>query len=513
MGCWYTLLIMISCIFWHASCMDGIGQDGRIVSPGYPEPYPGNQNLTWDIQVPKGHLIKFYFTHFSLEPSHQCVKDFVKLISQGKEVARLCGRESTDNDTAPGGVAFYSIDNKMTVAFRSDNPTTDEFGGFEAFYTAEDINECEKKQEDEHDMCEHYCHNYIGGHYCSCRRGYTLHTDRRTCIAVSCRSPPDIEDGIFTFQDQNNNNTNFNATIQYECSRPFYHMENSRGRYRCEADGSWEDVYTSSTQLPVCVPDCGQRKAMARPRIIGGRLAKLGEFPWQVDVLTSIGRGSGALLEDKWIITGASTVAGAHLSSLTIRLGIVSLSSSSYVEAMPEAIFIHPDYRDDTQGLVHDIALIKLQERLPLSETVLGICLPTKMPRFAISHQETDHHVGLIAGWGMTERNTPSRQLRFVEVDIIDHTQCKAAYKKLSSSSKEYSVTDNMLCAGDLEGGRDSCAGDTGGPLMFWDDDDNRWFIGGIISWGLECGQKGQYGVYTRVSQYLDWLEETMQKH
>lgn len=56
---------------------------GSLHSPNFPEPYPRETQLRWNISVPDGFQIKLYFSHFDLEPSYLCEYDFVKVRQQG----------------------------------------------------------------------------------------------------------------------------------------------------------------------------------------------------------------------------------------------------------------------------------------------------------------------------------------------------------------------------------------------------------------------------------------------
>lgn len=68
------------------------------------------------------------------------------------------------------------------------------------------------------------------------------------------------------------------------------------------------------------------------------------------------------------------------------------------------------------------------------------------------------------------------------------------------------------MCAGGIAG-RDTCAGDSGGPLMRplkGTDMKFNWYCVGVVSYGRGCGIDKWSGVYTRVSSYMDWIVANM---
>ena len=96
--------------------------------------------------------------------------------------------------------------------------------------------------------------------------------------------------------------------------------------------------------------------------------------------------------------------------------------------------------------------------------------------------------------------------------------ESKKKYFRLSDdeeaqeAAQEISKTD-MFCAGPTIG-KDTCQGDSGGPLLepkFDRDGYPRYELAGITSWGIGCAL-GFPGVYTRVSNYVDWIEKVVQK-
>ena len=79
----------------------------------------------------------------------------------------------------------------------------------------------------------------------------------------------------------------------------------------------------------------------------------------------------------------------------------------------------------------------------------------------------------------------------------MNQTDCADVYDNLTS---------NMICAGTERGGLDSCQGDSGGPLLVSASGQGDGQQAGVVSFGIGCARPNFFGVYTRVSQYLNWL-------
>ena len=78
------------------------------------------------------------------------------------------------------------------------------------------------------------------------------------------------------------------------------------------------------------------------------------------------------------------------------------------------------------------------------------------------------------------------------------------------SSGVIKNIPSTSFCAGYAEGGRDSCEGDSGGPLMIWSSTRQAWVLIGIVSNGIRCAEPNLPGVYCRVTEYLEWMDEVI---
>ena len=113
----------------------------------------------------------------------------------------------------------------------------------------------------------------------------------------------------------------------------------------------------------------------------------------------------------------------------------------------------------------------------------------------------------LISGWGkLREGGAGTRVLQAAYVPLISNADCIRWHQEQDFDYDENDITDNMVCAGFERGGKDACQGDSGGPMVW---DEGPVTMVGVISWGVGCGGAKLPGVYTRVANYMGWLNET----
>lgn len=179
------------------------------------------------------------------------------------------------------------------------------------------------------------------------------------------------------------------------------------------------------------------------------------------------------------------------------------------------AVIVHKQFVLRNDYCNNDVALLKLDKPIEMSAHIDAACLPPKK-----LHLKPGTRC-MALGWGVvqvSERRTSFldwfRPPQMIRASVLQEVSLPlVSYQDCLRHFPSYSITrDRHLCAG--ERGKDTCKGDSGGPLMCeveTQDEKKRWFLYGITSFGsrVKCG--GSYGVYSRVSEFTAWMKESME--
>lgn len=259
-------------------------------------------------------------------------------------------------------------------------------------------------------------------------------------------------------------------------------------------------------------------------KIVGGQPIDISEVPWQVSLFfLDIDRHDcgGSIISHYRILTAAHCVDAVDEIDLLVRIGSNSRIEGGYFRGV-RRIIVHHDYFIPTE-FNNDIAIVIVTIPIIFGRKIQPIALP---PADLILNP---NDTVLVSGWGVVEPDTdeePPIYLRAVSIPIVDQEICARIYDEIPDWDS--GITENMFCAGVLNvGGKDSCQvgvflstlgfaqimyywfcfiqGDSGGPAVITNG--SKPLLVGIVSFGEDCGEPAYPGVYTRVSKYIDWIE------
>merc|ERR1711979_11243 len=236
-------------------------------------------------------------------------------------------------------------------------------------------------------------------------------------------------------------------------------------------------------------------------RIVGGANAG-SAIPWQVSLRNSASGSThfcgGTILDANTVLSAAHCFHNGH-QGVVVVAGSHKRNDNTGVQTSTISKSIHnQDAKYNKANMDNDIIILKLTTALKFNKNVQPACLPAK----TFDAPEKSKSMAVVSGWGTTKSggNLPDI-LQYVNVPLMTNADCK------KTGYEATSIKPSMVCAGYKKGGKDSCEGDSGGPMVV-QRQDGRFMLSGIISWGIGCAEENQPGVYTRISEFRDWIEQ-----
>ncbi|PVV00766.1 hypothetical protein BB560_004840, partial [Smittium megazygosporum] len=302
-------------------------------------------------------------------------------------------------------------------------------------------------------------------------------------------------------------NTSIQENYHNKIPMPFFDIESKIAHQ--------ETSSLETEPIPSFVPaEDTDKEVISLLRVLNGTIANIKDYPFTTFVYALLGNSgeacTGSLISSKVIVTAAHCLFDPNQVPFSPSKIYVSAGTNTNINDAPSAnifraskIVPHPSY--DPRTALNDVGLIFLTTSVPSS-----IATPTKIYTGEIS----DSLPVAAAGWGLTS-NDPDAQvadvLSYVNLNISSSAECKILNPVWNGNS------GYTICTL-IQNGKDTCYGDSGGPLAVLNTNQNPMPIVGLTSIGNSpgndekplCGQPGGTAYYTNLKNYLSWINQQM---
>lgn len=253
-------------------------------------------------------------------------------------------------------------------------------------------------------------------------------------------------------------------------------------------------------------------------RVGGDRAVEPWEAPYQIQLRGASGHFCGGTLvispstKKQIIITAAhcffnqNDMTPLKKEGITLRAGNIKRDGEQGQFRKVKEYINHPDsmYDQYHNMIQDDVTIIFPDREFELAWLVKPMQLPYQGQPILAKYVT-------VTGWGIgreegNESSTAS-MLRTLDLPVIDHKTCQMKYEGYHGHPGKKLISDKHFCAGFMQGGKDTCWGDSGGPTIA--QENGRSYLSGVVSWGHGCAKAGYSGVYVSTASYIDWISKT----